>query len=446
MDHTGDPSDEQAEGNESVDYQKIMKDLKERERELMRRTENMESMMSVLTNALSGLRLPAPSTSTPVEQIPAGFALPHLHFQTPQKDFHPTLPLLSPSPSVSPYPKSYIRDALELVPKYDGHSIPVWQFARACKRAKESIPLVDEAHLVGLLRNKLTHHAYLAVEDEIHPTVDKFLDTLKRTFGPGRSANYYRGQLSIAYKKPAEHILDYIGRIKDLRTSIIEGDQTNLDRPLTESEISSIDSFALEAFYEGLPRECRVELRAEGYSNLADACTKVIVISKRLEREDARDRHLRTSRVGPSPTHTSPSTSNPRDPLNNPSQNNSNTPPGNSDNAGQKICGYCKNFGHLIHECRKRRYQNNFNNNSTRAPRQYNIDNGNDPASQNGINHSGNQPGVSANGTHRGLGTARPIYSVENQPNPSTSSEPSAGMYPLSNSNLLPLADQPRSC
>jgi len=107
--------------------------------------------------------------------------------------------------------------ALELIPKYDGHNIPVWQFARACKRARDSIPFVDEAHLVHLIRNKLTGHAYLAVEDETHYTIEKFLDSLKKTFGTGRSSNYYRGQLSINYKKPNEHILDYIGRVKDLR-------------------------------------------------------------------------------------------------------------------------------------------------------------------------------------------------------------------------------------
>jgi hypothetical protein len=72
----------------------------------------------------------------------------------------------------TPYSKSYIRDTL--VPKYDGHNISVWQFAQTCKRAKESVPLFDEAHLVRLLRNKLTGHVYMAVEDEVHITVDKF--------------------------------------------------------------------------------------------------------------------------------------------------------------------------------------------------------------------------------------------------------------------------------
>jgi len=75
-----------------------------------------------------------------------------------------------PHPGIN-YPNSSIRDALELVPKFDGHNMPVLQFARACKRAKELIPLTNENHLVRLLRNKLIGHAYIAVEDEIHNSV-----------------------------------------------------------------------------------------------------------------------------------------------------------------------------------------------------------------------------------------------------------------------------------
>jgi len=58
----------------------------------------------------------------------------------------------------------------------------------------------------------------------------------------------------------------------------------------------AIDSLALEAFYEGLPREYRFELKAKGYS-FPDACAKIINISKRFEREEARLRNLRANKA-----------------------------------------------------------------------------------------------------------------------------------------------------
>ncbi|KYN05599.1 hypothetical protein ALC62_03470 [Cyphomyrmex costatus] len=396
------------------------------------RAEAFRNVLRSLSDAITNLQIPEFTASTPTHSAP-----PPLNFGTPIGNSNLlTSPIdATMSPNFATYPKSYIRDALELVPKYDGHNIPVWQFARACKRAKEAVPLVDETLLVRMLRNKLSHHAYLAVEDETHLTVSKFLDTLKRTFGPGRSSNYYRGQLSIAFKKTGEHILDYIGRIKDLRTAIIEGDQTNLDRTLTEIETSAIDSYALEAFFEGLPREYRTELKAEGYTNFAEACSKVITIHKRLEREEARYRNSRNTRNDTGYNNNSaPIRVSPRDtacasspaPHNNA---NANAPTGATDNAARKICTYCKNFGHLFNECRKRQfYLNNAgksHTNTTLTP----------PV-------SGNYPEASAKGTTRGLGNVRPVLSLECSPEESTYSEPIMGMYPSSSSILLPSEDQ----
>lgn len=267
------------------DYERAFREMREK-KELCKRTEILENMLKSLSSNLSTMQ------HAEIPTLIASVSPPQFLFSTPSRAQQP---ITNESSNFVAYPKSYLREALESVPKYDRHNIPVWQFARACKRAKESVPFANEALLVRMLRNKLTHHAYLGVEDKIHPTVEKFVNCLKRTFGSGRNSNNYRGQLSVAHKKTNEHILDYIGRIKDLKTAIIEGDQTNLNRSLTESEISSIKSFALETLFEGLPREYRIELRAEEYNNFADACSKILNINRRLEREETRYKNARTN-------------------------------------------------------------------------------------------------------------------------------------------------------
>lgn len=123
------------------------------------------------------------------------------------------------------YPNSMIREALELVPRYDGHNLPAWRFAKICRRARETLPLLSEGYLVTLIKNKLINHAYLVVEHECLTTLDGLLDSLKRAFRSGRGSNYYRGQLNMTFMRTGEHVLDYIGRVKDLRNSIVEGDQ-----------------------------------------------------------------------------------------------------------------------------------------------------------------------------------------------------------------------------
>lgn len=408
MDHTEDSPDyadaestAQTNRPTRLNYEQTIREVKEKEKELTQRTIALENMVRTLTQSLAATQL---KEAVPIEQTPPDTPF-SLRFSTLGNLHASTNSPVGTNNNSCPtgYSKAYLRDALELVPKYDGHNIPIWQFTRACKRAKEAVALIDEALFVRMLRNKLTHHAYLAVEDEMHTTVDKFLDALKRTFGPGRSSNYYRGQLSITYKKPNEHILDYIGRIRDLRTAIIEGDQANLDRALMAPEIVSIDSFALEAFYEGLPREYRIELRSEGYSNLSDAYTKTIAISKRLEREEARNRNTRGPRDEAYNTARLPQ-----------QQNNNGMKPVilNSNSAspnGAKICNYCKKMGHMVHECRKRQFREGQNIN----------------------NNTGNQREAPANGTSRGPATTRPINILDYSPIPSTSSEEIMETYPL---------------
>jgi hypothetical protein len=421
-------------------YEETLREMRVKEKELSSRTEMLENMVRTLTSSFSA--------STPIES--ATGSAPPFGLQSPHSQ---SLPATNSFSQMMGYSKSYLRDALELVPKYDGHNIPVWQFARACKRAKESLPLADEAFFVRMLRNKLTHHAYLAVEDEIHPTVELFLDSLKRTFGSGRSSNYYRGQLSMAYKKPNEHILDYIGRIKDLKASIIDGDQTNLGRQLSNVEIAAIESFALEAFFEGLPREYRTELRAEGFCSLPDACSKVLIINKRLEREEARYRNTRTHRDNPAPAQ-QPQIFQRNPPV------GPNGPPGVANAAGRKICGFCKNIGHLVHECRKRmnheRFSNNNNNNNyvndnNNGYNRVNSNINNNDNRRNYVNNSpprntGNHREVSANGASRDLGTARSTLCIRSTPGPSTSSAETTELYQPLSSNHPPSEDQSRSC
>ncbi|KAK2578798.1 hypothetical protein KPH14_010911, partial [Odynerus spinipes] len=58
-----------------------------------------------------------------------------------------------------------LKDALESVPRYDGYRIPIYQFTRACERARDMISPASEAALVNLIINKLQGHAFQAVED-----------------------------------------------------------------------------------------------------------------------------------------------------------------------------------------------------------------------------------------------------------------------------------------
>lgn len=395
--------------------------LREQERELTARTSLFEAYIKSLT---SGQTIgQAPQTTRPTTMRPQPFPsnLSTASVRAPNFTRESTNEIRQ-NAIAQDYPKSYIREVLDLIPRYDGHNISIWKFAKSCRRARESLPLTNEAYLVTLIRNKLESHAYLAIEDEYHITIDELLDSLKRVFGPGKSSNYYRGQLSINFMKPNDHILDYIGKIKDLRTNIIEGDQDVLGRTLTASEINAIDSFVFESFYEGLPPSYRSEMRPEDCNTLASLYAKAISASKRLERDCARyersswkpnfkeynknmprnrdrnenhfDNHInrfnntRASR----PTNGSSQYNNTNLDSSNKSENKriydpyKDKPPNSSNSSkpvthsgpallsphgdvlGVKICSYCKRMGHLISQCYKREYNERVRNESKPQP------------------------------------------------------------------------------
>ncbi|EZA46746.1 hypothetical protein X777_02191, partial [Ooceraea biroi] len=133
------------------------------------------------------------------------------------------------------------RKVLETIPPFDGRNMPLSQFIRACRRAKEIFPPSSERNLTRLILTKLRGRAICAVENEICESVTQLADLLNGAFGSRKTINQYRGELSTIYLKPGEHILDYISRIKDLRSSIIDAER-RARGTLTASTTAEIDA------------------------------------------------------------------------------------------------------------------------------------------------------------------------------------------------------------
>lgn len=196
--------------------------------------------------------------------------------QEPPPNNNSTVTAISPNLSC--------KDAMESIPVFTGENMSVLKFARACKRAKEMFAPTFEPTLARLLSTKLKGRAYTAVEDDTFLTVSDFVDRLKTIFGAAKSVNQFRGELGNARKGGSEHIIDYISRIKDLHTAIIDAETTNgvaLSRDrLTELETETLGSFVL-----GLPPDYRVRLRLEGYKDLKSAYAVAIKIEKEIEHD-----------------------------------------------------------------------------------------------------------------------------------------------------------------
>lgn len=262
-----------------------------------------------------------------------------------------------------------LKDVIDSIPKYDGHKMSVFHFCKMCERALNLIPQYHEYHLVQLIVNKLQGHAYAAIEGSEYTTVFDLTRRLRKIFGPNKSTDQYRGELANIYMKPNENLLDYVERVKELRTAIMDGETTESGF-IDASVKDSIEISSRESFVNGLPSDLLIRVKLQGYYSLEDAIVAAIQLSKTLEAENLRKRV-----ASHKPTYTPPLRADvaykPRQ-----SSNFVNTPPEQSVTASRStpfikplvpgqsgpnytngICFYCKNPGHLMKDCRKLAYR-----------------------------------------------------------------------------------------
>lgn len=192
-------------------------------------------------------------------------------------------------------PKVSFREATESVPNFDGYNIPLTQFTRACRRARDIIPPHSESNLTKLLINKLRGRAYYAVEDEPCDTVAQLVDLLNGAFGSPQTIDQYRGELSAIYLKPYEHVLDYISRVKDLRMTILDTER-RLKGQLDLHFLSEIDQLTSRSFCDGLPLEYKLQMRTDKYLPHTDAFAIAKTIAKRRELDKLRYETTRPNR------------------------------------------------------------------------------------------------------------------------------------------------------
>lgn len=260
-----------------------------------------------------------------------------------------------------------LKDAVESIPKYNGHNMSVFQFCKMCERTLDLVPSSQEQYLVQLIINKLQGHAYQAVEGSEMFTVSDLTHRLKIIFGPNKSVDQYRGELGNAYMRPRESIYDYIGRIKDLRTAIVDG-EISARSYYDDQLFDNIERSVIDSFVNGLPSDLLVRVKLEGYNSLDEAIIKAIQVSKVLEAESLRQRpnFPRGNATAPRADTTSLTTNNIAQPTNQrssaplikpliPGQPGPNAPESNT-------CRYCKKFGHLIDDCRKLAYKRSLQN------------------------------------------------------------------------------------
>lgn len=178
-------------------------------------------------------------------------------------------------------PNVSIKYALEAVPIFDGHNIPLLHFIEGCQEAKDMLAPENEAALVRVLRNKLRGEARRAIHGTQYATVEELCKFLKSVYNPAKTVYQLHGELGAIYQKSGESVLSYANRINDLGNRIIDAHKTENNGQTDNEFKASLDKALIQYFIQGL--DSAIEGRVKEQETLKLTMIKAIEIEKKLQ-------------------------------------------------------------------------------------------------------------------------------------------------------------------
>ncbi|KAJ8687774.1 hypothetical protein QAD02_023568 [Eretmocerus hayati] len=99
-----------------------------------------------------------------------------------------------------------LKDALKVVPEFDGHRPPLSVFIEGCDEAKEMVGAANEPNLTRLLRSKLVGEARTAIQGQSFSTVEELKDFVKTIYAPAETVNQLLGEMAKEFQRDDETV------------------------------------------------------------------------------------------------------------------------------------------------------------------------------------------------------------------------------------------------
>ena len=179
--------------------------------------------------------------------------------------------------AVQPIP---LKDALTVVPEFNGENTPLSVFLEGCDEAKEMVTAENEANLVKLIRSKLTGEARKAIYGQAFGTIEELKDFIKAIYAPSKTVHQLLGEMGSDYQREHETVISFANRIKDLGRRIIETQRVNTGN-IDAAFRTSITNNSIECFKRGLKPE--VEQRLENADDMEHIVQNAIKAERLVE-------------------------------------------------------------------------------------------------------------------------------------------------------------------
>ena len=145
-----------------------------------------------------------------------------------------------------------LRDALTMVPEFNGKNIPLGQFIESCSEAKEMVEPEFEANLVKLIRSKITWEARQSIFGQSFANIEELKNFLKNIYSPAKSIPQLLGELGNEFQRDEESVIAFANRIRDIGIRILEVKKLEDGGRLDSIFKASIDKTIIDSFRRGL--------------------------------------------------------------------------------------------------------------------------------------------------------------------------------------------------
>lgn len=294
----------------------------------------------------------------------------------------------SETKSASTSPALAVEDNLnfgvltKFIKPFDGDKNKLTSFLRNCENALTLASSLQKNILFQYILSQLEGKAESACALKIFDNWSELKSFLKTTFGESKHRDHLFLDLQQCKQKSNESVTQYSLRIETCLARL-QTDITHSTRDSTElkGRIANTEDLALHTFLLGLPCHISTILRCRNPSNLNEA------INLAIQEEKLQNYLLQTQRAAEPRCKICGRTGHPerncsmnrKRPVYNRERpvhnvtNNLSQHPSTSAAASQnppKVCRYCKNLGHEIHECRKRQFNNSRHNHNPNSSKQ----------------------------------------------------------------------------
>lgn len=310
-----------------------------------------------------------------------------------------------------------IRDALEAIPNYDGTNIPFVYFVEGCEEALSMILPFHEVNLVRATRNKLKGDVHRSILGQIFFTMHELVEFLRIKYGPRETVYEAQGRLAYLCQKKDEKVVTYANRVRELGKRILDAQKRETGQ-VTQEFRNSVEKHLKTSFLRGLNKEIIIvkegtfeeiegrAIEAERELETVSMIRRVVLAENVPHERRAAARRIDAEIIICQYCHKKGHTADRCWFINKPqannrpqnqgrsssmqnrfNNNNSNNRFGSNNNNNDKninvdqrqppftnvrqnvgnqnfnqsppvTCGYCKKFGHVFKDCRKRAYDN----------------------------------------------------------------------------------------